>query len=164
MRKLLFHIVSMTLLAGFFVAGLTVNAGAAAVKAKDFDATDIDGNTINLSSYDDKIVVLDFWATWCPPCRNEIPHLIDIKNTFKDNNFEIISIALERGSDDAAVTFVRTRKMDWVHIIDKEKGQEIAEAYNVKYLPTMFVIQNGEIVAVGLRGDDLKNKLKELLN
>lgn len=163
MRKLLFHVVSSVVLVGLFILGLTVNAGAEPVKVKDFTARDIEGNKVSLSSYSDKVVVLDFWATWCPPCRKEIPHLIDIKKTFKNKKFEIISVALERGSDNAAVKFVKDKKMDWVHIIDKQKGQELAEAYNIKYIPTMFVIQNGEVVATGLRGDDLKNKLKELL-
>ncbi len=132
--------------------------------AVDFTAVDIDGKRIRLSDFYDKVVLLDFWATWCPPCRREIPTLIEIKKTFKHKNFEIISIdGFERSDNARAFRFVREKRMNWIHIIDKEKGKEIARKYGVEYIPAVFVIKNGKIAASGLRGPELIAAIKELV-
>lgn len=160
MKKLVFYTI---------IAAMALPLMSGSVMAKDaidFAAIDINGNRIKLSDYyNGKVVLLDFWATWCPPCRKEIPNLIDIKNTFKGKNFEIISVdGFERGKDTLAVEFVKQHKMNWIHIIDKRKGGEIAKQYNVMYIPTMYVIKDGKIVASNLRGEALKNKIKELVD
>jgi thiol-disulfide isomerase/thioredoxin len=155
MKKL----ISLLLLIIFVAAGLN----AQSYDIIDFSANDINGNKIKLSDYNNKVVILDFWATWCGPCRREIPNLIDIKNTFKNKKFEIISIALERGSSEKAVRFVKENNMNWVHIVNKEQTLELARKYQIRYIPTMYVIKNGKIVAAGLSGAALKRKIKELL-
>jgi thiol-disulfide isomerase/thioredoxin len=129
----------------------------------DFTANDMNGNKIKLSDFNDKVVLLDFWATWCGPCRREIPNLIDIKNTFKNEKFEIISIALERGSGDKAVKFVKENKMNWVHITNTEQTMELAKKYQIRFIPTVYLIKKGKIVAAGLSGEALKRKIKELI-
>jgi thiol-disulfide isomerase/thioredoxin len=137
---------------------------ASVTETVDFTAKDISGNNITLSKFKGKVVLLDFWATWCLPCREEIPNLIQIKNELKDKAFEIVSIALEKDSDEKAVKFVKEHNMNWVHIINKEKTKKIADDYKIKYIPTMHIIgKDGKIVASNLRGVALKNKLKELL-
>jgi len=134
-------------------------------KAVEFTAQDINGNVVRLSDHNDKVILLDFWATWCGPCRREIPNLIAIKKEFKNKNFEIISIdGFERKGDEPAKQFVKDNKMDWIHIIDRKVGYDISEKYKVEYIPTMYLIKNGKIVASKLRGEELKNKLKELLD
>lgn len=155
MKKLIF----LLLLIIFVVAGLN----AQSYDIIDFSANDINGNKIKLSDFNNKVVILDFWATWCGPCRREIPNLIDIKNTFKNKNFEIISIALERGSSEKAVRFVKENNMNWIHIVNKEQTIELARKYQIRYIPTMYVIKNGKIVAAGLSGAALKRKIKELI-
>jgi thiol-disulfide isomerase/thioredoxin len=131
----------------------------------DFEARDIHGNRIKLSDYNDRVVVLDFWATWCGPCRREIPHLINLKKEFNNpNKFEIISVnGFERRSDQAAIKFVKEKKMNWVHIIDKKVGYDISEKYRVQFIPTVYVIDKGKIVASNLKGAALKQKIKELV-
>lgn len=140
-----------------------VGLNSADMNATDFTAKDIQGKNVTLSDYKDKLVVLDFWATWCGPCRKEIPNLIDIKNTFKAKKFEIISVNGFERDDSAAVQFVKDQKMNWVHIIDKQVGKTLAEKYNVTFIPSMFLIKDGKIIASGLRGEELKKKIAELL-
>lgn len=155
MRKLIFLLILII----FVVPGLN----AQTYDIIDFTADDMNGNKIKLSDFNDKVVILDFWATWCRPCREEIPNLIDIKNTFKNEKFEIISIALERGSGEKAVRFVKENKMNWVHITNREQTMELAKKYQIRYVPTVYVIKNGKIVAAGLTGAALKRKIKELI-
>ena len=155
MKKFIFLLILII----FMVSGLN----AQTYDAIDFTVNDMNGTKIKLSDFNDKVVILDFWATWCGPCRREIPNLIDIKNTFKNKNFEIISIALERGSSEKTVKFVKENKMNWVHITNKEQTMELARKYQIRYVPTMYVIKNGKIVAAGLTGAALKRKIKELI-
>ncbi len=133
--------------------------------AVNFKAVDISGNNVELFAYKDKIVLLDFWATWCGPCRREIPNLVDIKKTFKNDNFEIVSIALERGAGafEKAKTFVKEHNMNWVHIIDNKVGMKVAQDYKIQYIPTMYLIKNGKILTAAAHGERLKLQIKKYL-
>jgi len=129
----------------------------------DFSAKDISGRALKLSDFKGKVVLLDFWATWCPPCRVEVPSLLEIFRKFKDKEFVLISVSLDRDLQ-AARQFVKDKGMGWVHIIDQEAGRAIAGLYEVEYIPSTFVIgRQGKIEARQLRGDELKGKIAELL-
>lgn len=143
-----------------FLSGQETTETMAAIN---FIAQDSAGNNVELAAYKDKVVLLDFWATWCGPCRREIPNLLDIKDTFKNAPFEIISIALERGNTDTVRQFVKEQKMNWVHIIDLSACQQIAEKYQIRYIPAMFLIKNGKILASDLHGEELKEKIRQLV-
>ena len=145
--------------------GLAVSCPAQAASSlpPDFEAQDIAGKAVKLSDLKGKVVLLDFWATWCPPCRVEVPNLLEIYRKFKDEDFVLISVSLDRDLT-AARKFVKDKEMDWVHIIDWEAGREIATLYQVEYIPSTFVInRKGKIEARQLRGDELKEKIAALL-
>jgi len=147
-----------------FILGATVAAQAQAGDAPpDFSAKDISGRTVKLSELKGKVVLLDFWATWCPPCRVEVPHLLELQRKFKGPDFVLISISLDRDLQ-AARQFVKDKAMDWVHIIDLEASQALATLYQVEYIPSTFIIgRKGKIEARQLRGDELTNKIAALL-
>lgn len=159
MKKIVVLLIILALCASFLV-GQSIGD-----KAVDFTAQDINGTIVKLFEMSkEKVILLDFWATWCGPCRREIPHLIEIKKEFKNKNFEIISIdGFERRGDEPAKKFVRDNRMNWVHIIDQKVGYAISKKYGVRGIPAMFIIENGKILAANLRGDQLKLKLRELL-
>jgi peroxiredoxin len=155
MRKI---IIALTLI-------IVISGGAWAQRqdAIDFSATDMDGDKIQLSEYKGQVVILDFWATWCKPCVQEIPTLEDLNKTHRDDDFAIISISLDQNMDKAR-EFVSARNMDWIHLLNKEKNFELARIYSVRAIPDMFVIdKQGKIAARGYRGEALKKIIKDLL-
>jgi peroxiredoxin len=156
--------IKTSFLIAMFFLGLAISCQAqAGGDPPDFSATDIAGQSVKLSNLKGKVVLLDFWATWCPPCRVEVPDLLEIFRKFKDKDFILISISLDRDLQ-AARQFVKDKEMGWVHIIDWEAGRAIATLYQVEYIPSTFVIgRKGKIEAHQLRGDELKNKIAALL-
>jgi len=153
------------ILIAVFLLATTVSCRAqgAGNAPPDFNVTDISGAELTLSGLKGKVVLLDFWATWCPPCRAEIPNLIDIQKRFGDKKFVLISISLDRDLN-AARRFVREKGMDWVHVIDAEAASDLAEKYRIEYIPTTYVIdRTGRIAAMQLRGGSLRDKIAELL-
>lgn len=129
----------------------------------DFKTKDISGQTLKLSEFKGKIVLLDFWATWCPPCRVEIPNLLEIYRQFKNKNFVLISVSLDRDIP-LAKRFVKEKEMNWLHVIDRESSSSIASLYEIEYIPATFIIDGkGKIVARNLRGAELKNTIADLL-
>jgi thiol-disulfide isomerase/thioredoxin len=151
-------------LALWFIVTAALLAPAQAGDAPpDFSARDISGQAVKLSALKGKVVLLDFWATWCPPCRVEVPHLLAIQRKFKGQDFVLISVSLDRDLQ-AARQFVKDKAMDWVHIIDLEAGRELASLYQVEYIPSTFVIgRSGRIEARQLRGDELAARIAALL-
>ena len=153
------------LLLAMTALGLTLSCRGqeAGSTAPDFTVTDIAGAKLTLSGLKGKVVLLDFWATWCPPCRAEVPNLIDIQKNFKNRKFVLLSVSLDRDLD-AARKFVVDKGMDWVHVIDRQAGSDLAEKYQVEYIPSTYVIdRQGKIAATQLRGSELRNKIAELL-
>lgn len=156
--KTLPWIAAFVLAAAFFC-----HAQGAGSTPPDFTVTDIAGARHTLSKLKGSVVLLDFWATWCPPCRGEVPHLIDIQKRFGNRSFVLISISLDRDIE-AARRFVREKGMGWIHVIDPQSARELAEMYEVRFIPSTFVIdRRGKIAATQLRGSGLKDKISALL-
>ncbi len=142
---------------------LTVRIGA---QAPLFTAADTSGNEVKLSDYKGKYVLLDFWASWCSPCREENPTVVKAWKDYKGKNFDILSVSLDQpGKRDAWIKAIHDDQLTWQHVSDlKYWNNAVAQLYAVRSIPQNFLIDpKGKIIAVNLRGADLNKKLMELL-
>jgi len=134
--------------------------------APDFALKDIDGKTVHLSDYRGKAVVLNFWATWCPPCKTEMPWLVDLQNKYRGQGLEIVGVALDEASKDEIAKFARDMRLNYSVVIGDDNT---ADAYgNVQMLPTTFYIdRDGKITSrvIGLTGrGEIEDNMKEALS
>ncbi|MCC9167039.1 TlpA disulfide reductase family protein [Pontibacter harenae] len=132
--------------------------------APDINLPTPDGQTKALSSLRGKYVLIDFWASWCGPCRKENPNVVRMYNEYKDKGFEIYGVSLDQ-SRDKWLKAIADDKLSWVHVSDLKFWQsQAAEAYNVTAIPqTVLIDPQGKIIAKGLRGAELEQKLASLL-
>jgi len=133
--------------------------------APDFSLPDTTGTQIALSSFRGKYVLIDFWAAWCGPCRREMPNMLKLYNDFKDKNFTILGVSLDKTRANW-VGAIRSDKLPWTQVSDLKFWQsEVAGLYDVKAIPyTVLLDKEGKIVAKNLRGEDLYQKIADLLN
>lgn len=117
----------------------------------------LDGQPVNLTQYLGKVLLVDFWATWCPPCVAEMPHVIEVYEEFHDKGFEIVGISLDKKKE-ALEAFIKERGMDWPQYFDgKGWDNELSNKYGVSSIPATFLIgPEGTIIATDLRGDELR--------
>lgn len=133
--------------------------------APDFTQADADGKPIKLSSFRGKYVLVDFWASWCGPCRAENPNVVKAYDKYKTKNFTILGVSLDRpGEKEAWQSAVKHDALVWTQVSDLKFWQnEAAILYKVQSIPANFLLDpNGKIIAKDLRGDDLEHKLEEL--
>jgi thiol-disulfide isomerase/thioredoxin len=135
------------------------------VLATDFTQNDINGKPVKLSDYRGKYVLIDFWASWCAPCRRENPNLKAMYEKYKANGFDILGVSLDKeNAKDAWMKAIADDKLTWKHVSDlKGWSNEVAVLYFVNAIPTNFLIDpQGKILAKDLRGEDLQKKLAEI--
>lgn len=132
--------------------------------APDFTLTSLDGKSIALKSLRGKFVLLDFWASWCPPCRAENPNVVAAFEKFKGKNFTILSVSLDKDKDKWQEA-VNKDKLTWMHVSDLQGWEStVAALYGVQSIPANFLIDpSGKIIAADLRGDDLDRTLTSKL-
>ena len=133
-------------------------------EAPDFTLPDVNGNLVSLSSFRGKYVLVDFWAAWCPDCRKENPNIVSAWEKYKNKNFAILGVSLDRNRDQWLAA-IEKDKLTWTQVSDlKYWSSEAAVLYCIRWIPMSFLIDSeGKIVAIGLEGEELHNKLKELL-
>lgn len=139
--------------------------GGLGTEALDFVQNDTSGAPVALSSFRGKYVLIDFWASWCRPCRIENPTVVKAYNQYKSKNFTVLGVSLDRAKD-AWVKAIADDNLTWTHVSDlKFWANEVAQKYKVEAIPQNFLIDpNGKIIAKNLRGEELLRKLQELLN
>jgi peroxiredoxin len=134
-------------------------------KAPNFSLKTQDGNVIKLSKLKGKVVLLNFWATWCPPCRAEIPDFIEVYNSYKSEGFEIIGIALDEDGWSKVTPFIKEAKINYPIVLGSDKEVKLYGGF--ESIPTSFIIdKNGYIAGIQnglLAKDALEKKLKSLL-
>jgi peroxiredoxin len=134
-------------------------------KAPDFTMNDTNGNPVSLSSkIGPKLLLLDFWAAWCNPCRQENPNLVKVYNEFHGKGFDVLGVSLDQRKEDW-LKAIADDKLTWTNVSDlKYKDNEAARLYAVNSIPSDFLLdETGIIVGRNLRGDDLYKKVKEIL-
>lgn len=129
-----------------------------------FTQPDTAGNIVNFSSYKGKYVLIDFWASWCTPCRMENPLLLKAYDKYKEKNFSILSISLDKSRTEW-LKGVKEDKLPWVQVSELKRNNTAALLYGVIFIPENFLIDpSGKIIAKSLRGGQLEDVLKKIFD
>jgi peroxiredoxin len=135
-------------------------------EAPDFTMPDINGKEVKLSSFKGKYVLVDFWASWCPPCRSENPNLVKVYNQFKDKNFTVLGVSLDRpGQKDKWLKAISDDQLTWTNVSDLQDWHSaVVSLYGFDGIPfNILVDPQGKVIAEKLRGSLLEEKLGQVL-
>ena len=134
-------------------------------KAPDFTSNDVNGKPVALSSkIGSKLLLIDFWAAWCNPCRQENPNVVKVYNEFHKKGFDVFGVSLDN-TKEAWVKAIADDKLTWTQVSDLQRGNSAAAVlYSVNSIPANFLLdETGKIIARNLRGEALYNKVNEVL-
>jgi peroxiredoxin len=130
----------------------------------DFEQADPNGKMVNIKSFRGKYVLIDFWASWCGPCRGENPNVVAAYNKYKNKNFTVLGISLDK-SKDAWLGAVEKDGLTWTQLSDlKFWSNAVAQQFGIQSIPQNFLIDpNGVVIGKNLRGEALEAKLESIL-
>jgi peroxiredoxin len=159
------RLMSVLAILAFVIPSTILASDLTSKKAPNFSLKTSDGKTIDLSKLKGKVVVVNFWATWCGPCRAEIPAFMEVYEKYKASGLEMIGISLDQGGWSEVTPFLNKYKISYPVVLGNDK---IARQYGgIEAIPTTFVIDKNGVVVVqhigGLRKEDLENKIKGIL-
>lgn len=131
--------------------------------APDFELKSLDGKQVSLSSFKEKYLFVDFWASWCAPCRAENPHIVKAWQKFKGNDFQILGVSLDEEKQDW-ISAIKKDKLTWQHVSDLKRWQSsVVPLYGIRAIPTNVLIdKEGKIIARDLHGGQLQKKLEKI--
>jgi peroxiredoxin len=134
--------------------------------APDFSENDVNGNPVKLSSFRGKYVLVDFWASWCGPCREENPNVVKLYQQYKDKNFTVLGVSLDKENDrNKWLKAIADDHLEWTQVSDLSFWKNAAaKLYGVNAIPQNFLLDpQGRIIGKNLRGADLAQKLAGIL-
>jgi len=129
-----------------------------------FNENDLDGKPLSLANDKGKVLLIDFWATWCPPCRAEIPNVVATYKKYHSQGFEVIGVSLDEDRQ-KLVNFTRENGMTWPQFFDGQGwSNKLAVKYGIEAIPATYLLDgNGVIIGTGLRGDELEEAVAKAL-
>ncbi len=134
--------------------------------AMDFTQNDTSGVPVKLSSLKGRYLLIDFWASWCGPCRAENPNLVKVFNKYKGKNFHILGVSLDRpGQKERWMKAIYDDKLEWTQVSDLQFwNNEVAKQYGIRAIPQNLLLDpEGKIIAKNIRGEELENKVAEVI-
>jgi len=147
-----------------FAAGCTRSENTSTASAPDFTLQDLSGKHVHLGDLKGSVVLVEFWATWCPPCRESIPGMERLHKAYRDKGLVVLGVSLDTSGVDSVRSFVRESGISYPIL---QGSDEVASKYMVRAIPTMFLVNKDGVIARqylgGAEGDTLEKDIKALL-